>query len=408
MEAAYGWSRSLTAKRKLEMDAIDAIFKETLSALKNAREQIFDIAETARAEYRRLSASVQELRVQVARAIEEVDRLEIESRKARNHLARVSSQFDRYSEREIFEAYQNAERLHVDLGVARERERRLRKQRDELERSLINLQQMVDKAEKLVSHVSVAMEFLMGNISKVAHHWEGIKLRFYIGERVIQAQEEERRRVAREIHDGPAQAMANVVLRAEICEKLFLEGREEVAQELAQLKSLVKGSLTELRRIIFNLRPMALDDLGLVPTLNRYLENLREQEHVPVKLSVSGEGPRLGSTLEVALFRLVQEAVNNARKHSRASEIKVEITFLEESTIEISISDNGIGFDLKELEAEWAQRESFGLMSMKERIELLDGQFEIVSAPGQGTRITARVGYGSHDQDDRSPEFGEL
>ena len=194
----------------------------------------------------------------------------------------------------IREAYEVAESLQVELSVARERETSLRKKRDELERSLINVKKMVEKAENMVSHVSVAMEYLHGSLERIADHWEGIKARYQIGERIIRAQEEERRRVAREIHDGPAQAMANVVLRAEICERLLAAGREEVTLELGQLKVLVKESLRELRRIIFNLRPMALDDLGLVPTLNRYLENLREHEGAPVFLTVRGAETRLG------------------------------------------------------------------------------------------------------------------
>src|SRR5690606_22539465 len=257
-------------------------------------------------------------------------------------------------------------------------ERSLRKKRDELERSLVNLAEMVEKAERLHSHVSVAAEYLTGELERISDHWEGIKVRCHVGERIIQAQEQERRRLAREIHDGPAQAMANVVLRAEICERLLQAGRDEVTQELAQLKTLVKGSLTELRRIIFNLRPMALDDLGLIPTLHRYLENLREQEHVPVRMTVTGEGPRLASAVEVALFRFVQEAVNNARKHAQATAIEVKVVFAPEE-VSITVTDDGVGFDLKALEAEFATRESFGIMSMKERIELLDGEFNVHS-----------------------------
>lgn len=383
----------MAKKRSLEANAIDQIFRQTLAALKDAREQMFDIAESARSEYERIEKSVQDLKREATDSIDAVDRLEKEARRARSQLARVSRDFARQSERAIRDAYQGAERIQVDLSVAREREHSLRKKRDELERSLVNLGKMVEKAEGMVSQVSVAMEFLAGSLEQMADHWEGIKARYKIGERVIKAQEEERRRVAREIHDGPAQAMANVVLRAEICERLHAAGRDEVTQELGQLKVLVKESLRELRRIIFNLRPMALDDLGLVPTLNRYLENIREQDGTPVKLSVLGTEARLESTLEVAVFRMVQEAVNNARKHAQATAIQVTIKFASDRNIIIAIEDNGIGFDMESHKVDWVDRESFGLMSMKERIELLDGEFGVDSVPGKGTRIVAKIPY---------------
>lgn len=383
----------MASTRRIETNAIDEIFRQTLTALKDAREQMFDIADNARSEYERIARSVEELKREVKQSIETVDRLEKEARVARSRLARVSQDFSRHSERTIRETYEAAQKVHVELSVARERETSLRKKRDELERTLKNLKRMVEKAENMVSQVSVAMEYLTGSLERMADHWEGLKARYQIGERVIKAQEEERRRVAREIHDGPAQAMANVVLRAEITERLLTAGRDEVKQELSQLKELVKESLRELRRIIFNLRPMALDDLGLVPTLNRYLENLREQEGVRVTLKVGGRETRLHSTAEVAIFRMVQEAVNNARRHAQASLIQVRIVYAD-NHVEISVDDDGIGFDMEKLKSEWIDRESFGLMSMKERIELLGGTFTVTSVPGEGTRIAAQLPLG--------------
>src|SRR5690606_39992080 len=108
-------------------------------------------------------------------SIQTVDRMEKESRRARRHLAQVSKEFQRYGEREIRRAYEMAERIQVELGIARERERSQSKKRDELERSLVNVQRLVEKAEKTVSHVTVAMEILLGNLEALADHWKGIQ-----------------------------------------------------------------------------------------------------------------------------------------------------------------------------------------------------------------------------------------
>lgn len=249
------------------------------------------------------------------------------------------------------------------------------------------------EADELVNAVNANLEQAAGVLEEMARQWDGFQARYRVGERIIRAQEEERRRVAREIHDGPAQSMANVVLRAEICERLLSAKRPEVAQELAQLKMLVKESLREVRKIIFNLRPMALDDLGLVPTLHRYLENLREQDNLQVKLTVLGEEKRLSSTLEVAVFRMIQEAVNNARKHAQANVIQATLEFAPDE-IRASVHDDGVGFDVEVVQRAWHERQSFGLMSMRERIELLDGEFMVRSSPqGGGTTVTARLPY---------------
>lgn len=370
--------------------SIDAILKQAQDALNSARDQVFQIVDDARNEYERMERGLAELRSEVDACIREVDRLETELRKARQRLAMINKDFAKHSQQEVQRAYEHAEQLMVALSVEREREAALRRRRDELERGLRAIQSMIQRAENLVGNVNMALKMLTGNMDRLTGELEGLRARFQIGEHVIRAQEEERRRVAREIHDGPAQAMANVVLRAEICERLLAAGRAEVTQELAQLKQLVKESLREVRKIIFNLRPMALDDLGLVPTLHRYLENLREQEAIPVELKVSGREQRLHSAIEVAVFRLIQEAVNNARRHAQATAIDVRLTFGPTHLI-VNVEDNGVGFDPEEVYRSWANRESFGIMSMRERIELLDGEFKLKSEVGRGTLIVARI-----------------
>ena len=370
--------------------SIDTILKQAQDALNSARDQVFQIVDDARNEYERMESGLIQLRSEVDACIREVDRLENELRKARKRLANINKDFAKHSQQDVQHAYEHAERLMVALSVEREREAALRRRRDELERGLRGIQNMIQRAETLVGNVNMALKMLTGNMSRLSDELEGLRARFQIGEHVIRAQEEERRRVAREIHDGPAQAMANVVLRAEICERLLAAGREEVTQELAQLKQLVKESLREVRKIIFNLRPMALDDLGLVPTLHRYLENLREQDAIPVELKVSGHEQRLHTAIEVAVFRLIQEAVNNARRHAEATAIDVRLTFGPTHLV-VNVEDNGVGFDPEEVYRSWANRESFGIMSMRERIELLDGEFKLKSEVGRGTLIVARV-----------------
>lgn len=374
-----------------DMAQLDAIIKETIAVIGSSKEMIYDIGEEAREEYRRLEEEVKKLQEETADVIDRVDELEGLEQRARWRLLEVSRDFARYTEDDIRWAYEEAKNIQVELALCREREKLLRQRRDDLERGLRRLEQTVRKAEKLVTQVGVVIDYLEGKLGDLSQQLEGMQQRQQLAAGIIKAQEEERRRVAREIHDSPAQSLANLVFRLEVCEKLLAAERlPELRGELAELKGLIKGSLQEVRKIIFDLRPMALDDLGLVPALRRYLEGLEEREGLVVNLAVFGQEVRLASAVEVGLFRIIQEALHNVSKHARAASARVTLTYGQEQLL-LSVRDDGRGFDLREVERGGRAGGHFGLISMRERAELLGGRFEVKSAPGQGTRITLAV-----------------
>ena len=385
-------------KPGLDMQGIDQIFQQTVAALRTGRDEIYGIAQAAQAEYERLRVQSEEIRQEAAACVKQVDFLEKQLRKAKTRLAIVNRDFERYGEEEIKHAYQEAQALQIEVAVAREREAALRRKRDELDRSLRNLAKLVAKAEGMVKQVGAAMNILAGNLEDALIQIEGLQEKSILATRIIQAQEEERSRVARDIHDGPAQSMANVVLRAEICERLLDGDRNELAHELAELKTMVKKTLVDVRRIIFNLRPMALDDLGLAPTLRRFMESVKEDTGITADLIVLGKEQRLAGTVEVTVFRLIQEAVNNARKHAKASRILVRLEFTDKQ-INMQVEDDGIGFKLEEAREKARNADSFGLMSMGERVDLLGGELRIISTPGQGTTVSACIPLGSIEEE---------
>ena len=374
----------------LDFNIIDKIIKESVATIELSKTSLFDIAESAKNVQKRMQADFERVCEEVGQVIKTVDELEARYKKARIFLMEVSRDFNRYSEEDIKKAYLHAQELQVQVAVEQEKEKGLRLKRDELARSIAKVNEMSIKAEELVSKVDIALTFLSGNLTEFSQQMSGVQQKQLIGGRIILAQEAERKRVAREIHDGPAQAMANVVLRAELCEKLLKANRIEINDELHQLKLIVRESLQEIRRIIFNLRPMTLDDLGLVPTLRRFLEEIQFRDKIQIPLKVNGVEQRLETSYEVALFRLFQEGVNNALKHARATEIRAIINFLP-GEITMEIIDNGIGFDPQVVLHEVSGKESFGLLSMKERLELLNGKLAIESAPDHGTTISASV-----------------
>jgi two-component system, NarL family, sensor histidine kinase DegS len=203
---------------------------------------------------------------------------------------------------------------------------------------------------------------------------------------VFQIIEEERMRIARDMHDGPAQAMANLVLQAEILERLIARDPQLVVSELADFKDSVRTVLDDTRRLIFDLRPMTLDDLGLVPTLRKFVREFGENGAFAATLRVTGQEARLPGSLEATIFRIVQEALNNVRKHAHPTAVEVAVKFRPEA-IEVTVRDNGVGMDLAATEATLDSARHFGLISMRERAQLEKGHLQITSQPGRGTEV---------------------
>lgn len=225
-------------------------------------------------------------------------------------------------------------------------------------------------------------------------HFENAESKRLLAVRIIKAQEDERRRIAREMHDGPAQAMSNVVLKAEICEKMAEMDMNKAINELKGLKDVVRSCLKDVRRIIYDLRPMSIDDLGLKPTLQKYIESFSQQNKVSVELKVRGEDGRIkDSNIILTVFRVVQECLNNIRKHAQATSVVIQMECVENS-ITLRIKDDGKGFETSKLsEANRDESGGFGLLGMKERVELLEGSFGIDSAIGMGTTIRVQLPY---------------
>ena len=205
-------------------------------------------------------------------------------------------------------------------------------------------------------------------------------------EMIVNAQEAERQRLSRQMHDGPAQALSNFILQTEIAMRLLDVDPAQAKDELGNLKTSAMGTFQRVRSFIFELRPMMLDDLGLVPTLRKYADAFKEQAGLDVSVTVTGTERRLESYLEVMIFRAVQELLGNASRHSQATLIKVQID-LGNDTIRVSVEDNGKGFSPEILK----ESNNLGLKLIRERSEMLGGSFEVASSAGSGARISFSV-----------------
>ncbi|OCA88979.1 sensor histidine kinase [Pseudobacillus wudalianchiensis] len=379
------------AAKNANTSLLDTILRKMIVTVDQSKGELFAIAEQSRRDYESLLGELEQVRIQVHTLIAEQDDLEQKVRIARNRLSEVSRNFHTYSEEAVRKAYEKAHDLQVTLLVSRQKEKQLLEKRNDLERRLSTIESTIDRAEHLVSQVSVVLNYLTQDMKQIGEVLEDARLKQEFGLQIMEAQEEERKRLSREIHDGPAQMMANVLLRSDLIERLYRErGVNEAFKEIRNMKQMVRSALYEVRRIIYDLRPMALDDLGLVPTLKKYLATVEEHvqslnKQTKIQFINMGDERRLPSKLEVAMFRLIQESVQNALKHSEASSITVKLEIKAHQVLAV-IKDNGRGFDIREKKSS-----SFGIMGMKERLELLEGDLSIHSKPNDGTLVMIRV-----------------
>ncbi|KOR95864.1 sensor histidine kinase [Geobacillus stearothermophilus] len=373
--------------KQWDVKQLDRIVEKMIDTVQHSKDEIFRIGEQSRQEHDHLLRELEEVKRLTVQAIEEADRLEMEARRARRRLSEVSQNFSTHLEQDIREAYEAAHELHMKLTMVREREKQLRLRRDELERRLASFAQIIERADYLVGQITVVLHYLNSDFRQVSELVEGAKQKQEFGLKITEAQEEERRRLSREIHDGPAQLLAHVLLRSDLVEKVIKErGTEAAIAEIRDFRKMVRSALSEVRRIIYDLRPMALDDLGLVPTLKKYLQTTEEYNNgVHISFVHIGEEIRLPSRMEAAVFRLVQESVQNALKHAEARhiDVKMEVTC---HHLLVSVKDDGKGFD-----PSVKKENAFGLIGMRERVELLGGTLDIRSKIGSGTTVFIRV-----------------
>lgn len=207
---------------------------------------------------------------------------------------------------------------------------------------------------------------------------------FFASSAIIRSQETERQRIAREIHDGPAQAIANVILRLDLVEKMMQQRPEMVGKEFAKMKEIAQGALNEIRGFIFDLRPMTLKDLGLTATLKKIVQSNQALSECHFEFIVEGTETKLSDEQELAIFRIAQEALTNVKKHAMANNAYVHLKYLTGEVVLI-VEDDGHGFEAhKNSTGDYTH---FGMIGMQERAEDIDGDLQVISQKGRGTKI---------------------
>jgi len=210
-------------------------------------------------------------------------------------------------------------------------------------------------------------------------------LRQYVAA-ITHTQEEERKRIARDLHDDTIQSLIAIGQRVELAREAISEDPEDAKGQLRELRKMVTLTIDSVRQTSRDLRPTVLEDLGMVPALQYLVNELARQDTIDVSLEVEGTTEGLPPGMEVAIYRIVQEALSNLRRHAQASRARVEARFLADEII-VVVEDDGLGFDVPQETADLVNTGALGLMGLKERAQLFGGQVSINSQVGRGTTV---------------------
>jgi two-component system sensor histidine kinase DegS len=335
-----------------------------------------EIIEQTGQEYEKIQKELQEIDILVKQSVLEVEKLAQRNAQLTNKVRTMEANIDTMPRQDIKEIYTVAQEGQMRLFMMRGQVEQLQGRQENLHRFSESLKRVLDIAGDLTPAPDRGP--VTRSASQLAATTGIIK--------IIDAQEVERQRLANQLHDGPAQSLTNLILQAEICERLFDADPVRARTELVELKTAVSETFKKVREFIFDLRPMMLDDLGLIPTLKKSVEDYERKTGIACNLTITGRDQRLPKHMEVTIFRVIQHLLNNVTRHAQATHIQIELNLEDDKTTTI-VEDDGSGFDVQEALNASRQRKTIGLSSMEEQIEMLGGETKVNSSPGRGTRI---------------------
>jgi signal transduction histidine kinase len=208
-------------------------------------------------------------------------------------------------------------------------------------------------------------------------------------DRIVALEEKVRKRLARDLHDGPAQLLSAITMSVQFAKQILTrtpEKLDKLREELEELEPMASKALDQVRNMLFDLRPVVLETQGLAPALESYVKRLRLANDFAVNLEIKDFSERLDAKAEAAIFSIVQEAVSNARKHAHTTHLELGIA-KHDGNLVVTVRDDGQGFDVAQMDRSYDQCGNLGLLNMRERAEMLNGEFSMESAVGQGTLI---------------------
>ncbi|MBE6048498.1 MAG: hypothetical protein E7213_08900 [Clostridium sp.] len=372
-----------------KMNTINSVLSLVISDIHKGKEKIFNIAESLKEQYEKDKTELEYIVEKIDSLSQELKGLERADLNMRKKLAEASMNFQE-DEEIVKKIYDDALNVRVEYLTKQKEEKRLLYKKETLEKSLSSNASNIDEADTVIEQVSVVINYLQGDISSnIEMVEENNKIAYAI--RFVEAQEKERNRIAREIHDGPAQYLASSLMRIDFCKMLLNNNLQEGLSELEDLKGNLKKTLKEVRNIIFDLKPPFLNGVTLVTALEDLKEAFQEECRTNIKMRIRDNNVILDYIVEVAVYRIVQEILTNVKKHAEAESVDVKIEFTEQN-VHINIKDNGKGFDINTLMKNLRKsNKSYGLTGIYDRVEEMGGTIKVNTNINCGTEFRIKL-----------------
>ncbi|MCU0475560.1 MAG: histidine kinase [Anaerolineae bacterium] len=317
-----------------------------------------------------LKRRISEIRAQITQQQVVVDREEQRNSDIASHLITIRHSIEGIPREDIRDRYEEALEARQRLATMRAQLERFQSSLDLMQTNYQLMQQVASKIQG-------------SDLNLDEEHEDGASARASLNmRRIVEAQEAERQRLARQMHDGPAQSLTNFILKAEICQRLFDKSPQDAAEELNNLKTDAKLTLGKVRDFIFDLRPMMLDDLGLIPTTRRYVARFKDRADLDIELEIVGEERSLEDYRQILLFRGVQELIAHARDYASASRVRIRMD-LTSNLIKVLVEDDGRGFDpdlMDSADENKLPNRLRDLVTMREKFSLAKGAMRVSSS----------------------------
>lgn len=363
---------------------LNLIVDNIVLSIQGGQEEVFALAETIHQELSDIEKMIHQNEDDISALEKNIRILEKEELRRREILYQVSKDFSNYGEDEIKKAYEKANQTRIDLILKKEEKKSIQKKIEEYEVEVQMKEKMILRAEKLLSRIKSVIDFLVTDLTYMGNKISTLEEQTQIGIKIIKAQEEERRRIARDIHDGPAQDIASLLIKGDILEKLMKKNTREAEVELRSMKDHLRKVLKNIRSIMYDLRPTVIDDLGLSAAVSDMANAFSEENKIDIGINDISQYSVKSPAVGLVVYRIIQESLNNAIKHSQARHISIKID-IQKDQIEGQIVDDGCGFDMNEMKT--SKKSSFGLSSMRERAHIIAGKVKVESEKGCGTKI---------------------
>ncbi|MBU6135821.1 histidine kinase [Clostridium tertium] len=375
---------------KYSSEDIKEIIDGVIEEINVGKTKIFHIADVMRDELEIKKKELYDIKSRLSKVINEVDYLEKADKAMRYKLVEESKKLSQVDSDLFKEVYEEALDIRVRYITKQNEEKELILKRDNLERTLKNYNLNIEEAQGAVNQINIALGYLEGNILDIINDQDE-KSQMIVGIKILENQELERQRIAREIHDGPAQYIANAMMRVDFCKVVVKKDLEKGINELDDLKSNIRMALKEVRGIIYDLRPLHLEELGLIDAIKDMINIISVENDVKIDMIVDESSYEVEKIMQIAIYRIMQEILNNIKKHSKAKYVDIKINYIKDY-IYIYIQDDGIGFNVQETLINTKQKGNrYGLIGIFERVKQLRGKIEVKSSKGEGTIYKIRL-----------------